>query len=264
MIHIIFGGPGKGKSSLQACIAKSMFREHGRSIMRNCRAMIDSARADGHELFYPDHVPIFSDFPMRFKTGYEKYRETYFVNGYYLGLPNDSQPVMAVPPGSVIFLSEAQRYYDSRKSKTFPEWVSRFYEMHRHYGLEIYMDVQRPILVDANIRELCEDFIEIVELEHEHNFVGRIDGSVWHCRRWTEWKRVEQYQNTGEKNFEEFDARNVGNIFDSFNSFTYFGNFLPQEDFPFLTFSPTEEEKKHYAAYYDITVPKTFRGGKAS
>ena len=126
------------------------------------------------------------------------------------------------------------------------------------------MLVKRPILVDANIRELCEDFIEIVELEHEHNFAGRIDGSVWHCRRWTEWKRVEQYQNTGEKNFEEFDARNVGNIFDSFNSFTYFGNFLPQEDFPFLTFSPTEEEKKHYAAYYDITVPKTFRGGKAS
>ena len=256
MIHIIFGGPGKGKSSLQVCMAQTLRRNHGRSIMRNCQAMIDAARARGYELSYPDQIPIFSDFPMRFKTGYDKYYETYYVNGYYLGLPNDSQPVMAVPPGSVIFLSEAQRYYDSRKSKTFPEWVSRFYEMHRHYGLDIYMDIQRPILVDANIRELCEEFIEIVDLKHTYNFAGRIDGS--------EWKRVEQYQNTGEKNFEEFEVKNSGNIFDSFNSFTYFDNFLPGEDFSFLTFSPTEEERKHYAAYYDPAVPKTFRGGKAS
>lgn len=264
MIHIIFGGPGKGKSSLQVCMAQTLRRDHGRSIMRNCQEMIDAARARGYELSYPDQIPIFSDFPMRFKTGYDKYYETYYVNGYYLGLPNESQDVMYVPPGSVIFLSEAQRYYDSRKSKTFPEWVSRFYEMHRHYGLDIYMDIQRPILVDANIRELCEEFIEIVELKHTYNFAGRIDGSVWYCRRWTEWKRVEQYQNTGEKNFEELEVKNSGNIFDSFNSFTYFDNFLPAEDFSFLTFSPTEEERKHYAAYYDPAVPKTFRGGKAS
>ena len=37
---------------------------------------------------------------------------TYYINGYYLGLPDGENEVMFVPPGSKIFLSEAQRYPD--------------------------------------------------------------------------------------------------------------------------------------------------------
>ena len=126
MIHIIFGGPGKGKSCKQVHFAKELCRKSGRALLADCAARIDRARSEGYALNAPDRPPIFSDFPMRFKTGYETWFETYYVNGYYLGLPNESQDVMYVPPGSVIFLSEAQRYYYSRKSNSFPEWVSRF------------------------------------------------------------------------------------------------------------------------------------------
>lgn len=261
MIHIIFGGPGKGKSCKQVHFAKELCQKSGRALLADCAARINRARSEGYALNAPDRPPIFSDFPMRFRTGYETWFETYYVNGYYLGLPNESQDVMYVPPGSVIFLSEAQRYYYSRKSNSFPEWVSRFYEMHRHYGLEIYMDVQRPGLIDANIRELCEHFIEIRELTHERNFAGRIMSSTWKCREWDNWKRVEQYLNTDVKNYEEREYTNKGDIFSNYDSFTYFDNFLPKAGgFTYLPFEASED----YAKFYSPTEPKTYRGGKAS
>ena len=109
MIHIIFGAPGKGKSCKQVHFAKDLYLTRGRELLRSCMARIDAANAEGYDFSYPDRVPIFSDFPMRFKIGYEKYFSPYFMNGYYLGLPNDTQEVMYVPPGSVIFLSVSEK-----------------------------------------------------------------------------------------------------------------------------------------------------------
>lgn len=265
MIHIIFGAPGKGKSCFQAYRAKTLFQSAGISLISSCRSRIDKARADGHALSYPDRVPIFSDFPMRFKSGYGKRYNTYYINGYYLGLPNPDQPVMFVPPGSVIFLSEAQRYYYSRQSKTFPAWVARFYEMHRHFGLEIYMDVQRPILIDANIRELCEHFVEIVELTHETSAFGRIVGTRWKCREWTNWASVAEYLAAPETtNYSETEYANHGNIFDCYNSFSYFGDFLPTErdkDFDYFLHGD-QIAQNAYKDFYTISEPRTYRGTK--
>ncbi len=268
MIHIIFGAPGKGKSCKQVHFAKDLYLTRGRELLRSCMARIDAANAEGYDFSYPDRAPIFSDFPMRFKIGYEKYFSPYFINGYYLGLPNDTQEVMYVPPGSVIFLSEAQRYYYSRKSNSFPDWVSRFYEMHRHFGLELYMDVQRSILIDANIRELCEHFVEITGLEHERNFAGLITSSTWTCREWTNWKDVERYLNAGEENYAEVTYTNRGNIFRCYDSFSYFDKFLPESGDielydhvpPEICRSITDERLR---AFYDLSEPQTYRSKKA-
>ena len=68
-------------------------------------------------------------------------------------------------PYEVIGIQEAQKYLNSRKSKNFPDWQSRWYEQHRHNNLDILMDVQRPGLVDVNIRELAQ-FIDIQDMEN--------------------------------------------------------------------------------------------------
>lgn len=266
MIHIIFGSPGKGKSSKQVHFAKDLYLTRGRELLHSCAARVKAFNADGYDLPLPDRVPLFSDFPMRFKVGYEKYFSPYFMNGYYLGLPNDTQPVMTVLPGSVVFLSEGQRYYYSRKANSFPDFVSRFYEMHRHYGLEIYIDVQRPILIDANIRELCEHFIEIVELEHERNFIGLITSSTWKCREWNSWKDVERYQSTGEENYEETEYVNRGNIFRCYDSFTYSHKFIPDDGGILFDHLPPEVVRnipdEQLRAFYDISEPQTYRSKK--
>ncbi len=264
MIHIIFGAPGKGKSCKQVHFAKELFEKNGMTLMSSCRSKIDKARSYGYPLSYPDRIPIFTDFPMIFKSGFRKTYSPYYINGYYLGLPNDDQNVMFVPPGAVIFLSEAQRYYYSRQSKSFPTWVSRFYEMHRHFGLEIYMDVQRPILIDANIRELCEHFIEIVELNHEINSFGRVISTTWICREWTSWAATAEYLAAPEtKNYAETSYFNSGNIFDCYDSFSYFENFLPHrgQDFDYFLHADIEAQQA-YSDYYNLSEPKTYRGGK--
>lgn len=244
---------------------KKLYTEHGRAILTNCQNRIEAVNAQrGGNLTLPDKVPIFSDFRTRFKVGYEKWYETYFINGFYLGLPNDKMPVISVPPGSKIFLSEAQRYYNSRNSKTFPDFASRLYEMHRHYNLDIYLDCQRPILVDANIRELCKRFIEVVEMEHETDFAGQITASKFHCREFERWRDVELYLDSGTETYETTIHENKGNIFNCFNSFNYFDEFLPAvgNDFNYLPFlSRTERENVgQNNQFYNLSEPKAFRG----
>lgn len=258
MITIIFGAPGTGKSSKEVHFIKQLYIEQGRAILAGCRKRIEEINTHrGCDLSVPERVPIFSDFPVTIKAGYDKYYETYRINGFYLGLSNDRQEVMYVPPGAKIFLSEAQRYYESRQSKTLPGWVSRFYEMHRHYGLDIWMDVQRPKLIDANIREICQHFIEIVKLEHETDFAGRIVKSKWTCREWDGWNKTERYLTNGETTYEETEYVNVGDIFKLYDSHTYFDNFLPE---PGRDFCVSEAERRQYGELYETPgEPETYR-----
>jgi hypothetical protein len=56
-------------------------------------------------------------------------------------------------------------------SKAFPDWQSRWYEQHGHNNLDIWLDTQRPMLIDVNIRELSQ-FVEIVKLDKAFDRFG--------------------------------------------------------------------------------------------
>jgi hypothetical protein len=269
MLHIIFGAPGSGKSSLEAYFLKQVYLTQGRLLYQKTIQRIQEINATReHKLTLPENPPIYSDFAFKLHVGYKKYFEPYYINGYYFGLQNDKMPTMYLPPYSNIFLGEAQRYYDSRQSATFPEFVSRAFEMHRHYRLDIYMDVQRVGLIDRNIRELCRHFIEVVEMRHELDDMGRIVQTVFKCREFGNWTGVNEYLNTGATTtFTETEYINHGNIFECFNSYTYFENYLPPDgkDFNYLSFIPTSEKKKltgDLASFYNTSEPKEFRSGK--
>lgn len=263
MITIVFGAPGVGKSALMTRFIKQLYMEQGRAILSSCQNHIAKINAErGSALTVPDKVPIFSDFKTRFKVGYQKWYETYFINGFYLGMSNDTLNVMTVPPGSKIFLSEAQRYYNSRQSRTMPDFVSRMYEMHRHYWLDIYMDTQRPILIDANIRELCKHFIEVQKLEHETDFAGRILSSKFYCREFLCWSDTEIYLESGAETYTPTVYENRGNIFNCFDSFNYFDEFVPPEgkDFDYLPYLSKSERGNNQ--FYKLSEPKEYRGSK--
>lgn len=209
----------------------------------------------------PDRVPIYSDFKVNFKVGYEKWYEPYFINGFYFGLPNEKMPEILVAPGGKVFLSEAQRYFNSRQ-RGLPDYSSRLFEMHRHYGLDIYMDTQRPGLIDLNIRALCKSFIEVMGIEHEYDFAGRIVASTFRCRAFRNNADVEEYLNAGAGNYTETTYENRGNIFNAFDSFNYFDEFLPPEnkDFmylPYLSGNARRESKNK--DFYSFIEPKEYR-----
>ena len=166
MITTVFGKPGVGKTAFLAYQLQNLYFTQGLNLLDECRDKINAENLNReHLLTLPTQPPIFSDFGVKFLVDYEEEYEPYYINGYYFGMQNKNMQTQFLPPCSKLFLSEGQRYFDSRKSKTFPAFVSAAFEMHRHYGLDIWIDVQRPKLIDANIRELCKKFIEVIKIE---------------------------------------------------------------------------------------------------
>lgn len=230
MITIIFGAPGSGKSTLNAYLLKQEYRQQGRKLLQLTRKKIlELNETRTTPLTVPEQPPLFADFKMTIHTGYNSYYEPYFIDGFHLGLKNDNVEVVHVPQYSKIHLSEAQRYYDSRKSNTFPEWVSRFYEMHRHNRIDITMDIQRANLVDINIRDICKHYIEIQTMEHDKDDLGRITRTKFICREFGSYQDVEDYVSKKAKNYDKTSYINEGNIFACFDSYAYAGKFVPTE-----------------------------------
>lgn len=265
VITIIFGAPGTGKTSLNTYFLKNLYQTQGRALLTYTRGRIAAQNMKrAVPLAVPEKPPIFANYKVSFKTGYEKTFEPYYVNPYYMGLPNDLMPTQYLPPGSKVFISEAQRYYNSRKSATLPDFVSRLYEMHRHYGIDIWLDVQRANLIDLNIKEICKRFIEVREMRHEQDYAGRILRTAFRCREFDCWRAVEQYMETGAETYKKAVYRHEGNIFRSFDSYSYFEEFLPEEGkgFNYLPFLSRGEQKQTGgdAVFYRTDEPAEYRG----
>ena len=226
MIHIIFGFPGAGKTGYEVGQAVPYLNNSDEclTLLSNTEEQVNRLRcANGFDLSMPKHAPIYTNFDLRVDNGREIV-SAYYIDGFHLGFENPDVDIMPVYPGSKIFLSEAQRYYNSR-NKGLPDWVSRFYEEHRHFGLDIYLDCQRPQLIDANIREIAEEFIEVIKTEV-------IDGhTIFHFRRYNGWTEVAKCQ-SGELVLPDIQTKVVPFVvFDYYQSCCYYNEFIPKTDF---------------------------------
>ena len=242
MITIIFGKPGAGKT---AYLVSQMLRFLGNSreayeLLWNCRDRVISLDQRGLNYTVPTTPPVYTNFPVSVHVGYNKWRSSFYVDGFHLGLENEFVPVTNVLPGAVIGLTEVQRYYNSRNKdrKALPDWVSRFYEEHRHYGLDIYLDLQRLLLCDLNIRQLAGRIVEVYNLEHQTDRRGNVLSSKFSLRTWDNLAAAERYvENDSLTNFEREEYIHEGNVFEAYTSACYFDAFLPDvdNDFSFRT-----------------------------
>ena len=130
MITIVFGKPGSGKTAFLAAEAAQYLNGSDLCYEAHQECLNEVRRLNGEGFCFglPEHAPVYSNFPLTVQCGYKKYCGSYYIDGFHMGFRNDSVPVVSVLPGSKIFLSEAQRYYNSRKSKDLPDWVSRYFE----------------------------------------------------------------------------------------------------------------------------------------
>lgn len=267
MITAICGLPGSGKSSLMCKLMKDIYFTQGRRLYLTTVGKINSINAKRKfPLTLPDRVPIYSDYEVKFKVGYEKYYSTYFLNGFYFGLKNSEVPIIPVVPYAKVFLSEVQRYYDSRKSKSLPDFVSRLFEMHRHNHYDIYLDLQRIGLLDLNIRDLSAQIIEVCEMNHEYNSQGGIVKTVWRCHVFDCWEDFDNYLNhSSSTKSKNVYFEHVGNIFNCYDSYSYESEFIPseREDYLYLehknqvgTVAYIQSKLKQY---YDFSIPKGYR-----
>lgn len=237
-LTVIIGGGGVGKTSFIVSRVKHLLRTEGQARLQKSRAMIEKFNKDRNvPLTAPDQVPIVANFDMEFNVGYEEIYKPYFIDEEYFGLPNMDKLVAPVAPYSIVALQEMDDEYESR-SRNVAKSVAGLYNKRRHFGLEIFMDLHRVMILDSIIRDVTDVFIEIQKQEHEYNFAGRIIKTTWCCREFRDPKEILRYINTNGKEgaYKETVYTNTGDIFKCYNSQSCAKDFVPKdgEDFIYL------------------------------
>lgn len=263
MITIIFGKPGAGKTAYMAALATEYLNGSTKCFeaQENCIQTVTELQQQGFAFKLPNRAPVYTNFNLCVQCGYKEFIGSYYVDGFHLGFTNDYVEIINVLPGSKIFLSEAQRYYNSRKSKDLPDWVSRFYEEHRHYDLDIFLDVQRPGLIDVNIRDIAGKFVEIEQLTQSIDKDGNVTGTTFYVKEFDDWKHVDSYITSDTKNYQKKAIPFNFNVFDNYQSKSYYRNFLPANDFDYIEHVALEnvaQDVELAKVMYSQTAPDGF------
>lgn len=263
MITIIFAPPRTGKTCFMTHLLnmRAFDRERNRDMARE----IIRKNNNGFNLTVPKHC-VSSNYSISFrKFGYRS-RASRIINPYRLGFDNPFVKTHFNLPYEVIGITEAQKYLNSRMSMYFPEWQSRWYEQHGHNNLDIYLDTQRPMLIDVNIRELAQ-FIEIIKLSVKYDEYGKVCSLKWKIRIIENSSLFDRYMASGKKDKECYTETTVTadyNVFALYDSQSckpkfYAGHF--EEDFDIQESEPTEESLEGYIKFLednDDELPEKF------
>ncbi len=265
MITIIFAPPRTGKT----CFMTHLANQYAFDRLRN-KAMQDELRQKIASGFtgiktIPEHcVSANYDIALR-KFGYRT-RRSRRINPYRLGFANALVKTHFNLPYEAIFITEAQKYLNSRMSRLFPDWQSRWYEQHGHNNLDIFLDTQRPMLIDVNIRELAQ-FIEIVKLDIEYDLLGQPCRLLWTIRRIPNSQLFDKYMASGKQDKSCYQEETVTanyNVFRCYDSRAckpkfYAGHFT--DDIDYQQAEPTEDSFDGYVKFlreFDDELPNNF------
>ena len=259
-ITIIFGKPRIGKTVLLTHFLNTAMYDRERT--KQMTGAIAAKNLGGFGLSMPAHT-VFANFLVHGKKwGYTR-KTSYFVNPFKLGFYNQDVPALFLPPFAVIGITEGQKYFDSRKSLKYPSWQSRFFEQHGHNNYDIYIDVQRPDLIDLNIRELSY-FIEIISKENIYNKHGKQVAISWIVRRYNGYKELKEGKGELEKILAPYNVHLCYNSQMCEPKF-YDGHF--EQDFDLhlaQSVEPTPQGYREYLTKFDDEEPEGFYQDKRS
>lgn len=272
MITIIFAPPRTGKTCYMTHIARETAFNFSRNrLMTNA---IKNKQASGFDNLktIPAHC-VSANYDMTFHKYRYSPRRSRRINPYRLGFANPFVETHFNIPYECICITEAQKYLNSRMSTYFPDWQSRWYEQHGHNDLDIFLDTQRPMLIDVNIRELAQ-FIEIIVLDIQNDKFGKPCFLRWHTRHIENSSLFDRYMESGKKDKGCYTENTVTanyNVFDCYDSQCCKPKFYDghlEEDFDYFESEPTEQTLAGYIKYlleHDDELPDGYyqKRGKA-
>ena len=244
-----------------------MLNEYAFDFDRYClmRDEIISKNNSGFNLSIPNNV-CSANYGLNFnKFGYLS-KTNRLINPYRLGFENPYVKTHFSIPYGVTGITEAQKYFNSRMSKYFPRWQSEYYEQHGHNNLDFFLDTQRPMLIDVNIRELST-FTEILKMYIERNKFGWISKVIWIVRDIPNSQTFDCYMESGKRDKTCYIERevianyNCLDIYDSQSCKPKFYNGHLYNDFDIDYYEPTEESLEGYIKYLeknDDELPENF------
>jgi hypothetical protein len=263
-IKIIFAQPGGGKT----CLMTHLLNQYAFDRERNYKMFkeIMLKKLNGFKnLTVPQHC-VSANYDIVCRKFKYRSRRNRRINPYRLGFSNNFVKTHFNIPYEAIGITEAQKYLNSRMSAYFPDWQSRWYEQHRHNDIDIYLDTQRPMLIDVNIRELAS-FIEIVKLKVIEDSRGEPIGLKWLVRLIDNSSLFDKYMASGKKDTSCYTEDVIVadyNVFACYNSQSckpkfYDGHY--SDDFDYQESEEPEESLEGYIEYLknnDDELPENF------
>ncbi len=255
MITIIFAPPRTGKTCFLTHIARETAFDRSRNHAMQSEILLKQSNGFDCLKTVPVHC-VSANYDLRLhKFGYRP-RFNRRINPFRLGFVNSFVQTHFTLPYECICITEAQKYLNSRMSMYFPEWQSRWYEQHGHNDLDIWLDTQRPLLIDVNIRELSQ-FVEIVKLDKRYDGFGRVRSLKWHIRHIDNSGLFDKYMASGKTDKSCYTESTVTadyNVFDCYDSQSckpkfYAGHF--DEDFDYSPAVPCSDDLSGYIKYLE-------------
>ncbi len=270
MITIVYGKPGSGKTAFLAADAAHWmdYSVDSLDLFHGSYDKVRALRNEGYMFTLPDRPPVYSNFRVAVPCGVIEPFKSYDLDGFRTGFEREDDityDIMSVYPDSRIYFSEAQRYYNSRLFSMLPDWISRYYEQHRHFGLNFMLDVQRAGLIDLNIREIAECFVLMREVVHRKDKLGNIVGSTFRYYEFSDASEVDRYCKSGSGDFIAREKTYFGNIFECYDSTSYYRSFIPKrDDFSHMVHPDpgSIDYIERFEEYYPQQAPEGFYGRK--
>ena len=145
---------------------------------------------------------------------------SYKVNPFKIGMPDCKFDTDIFPPGSVFYVTEAGTYWPSSMDNYIDPGVVKFFQTSRHYGVDFVIDCQRPMDIAKKIRDLCDEYIECVDVVHVVDSDGVVCGHKWTLRRIVGSRVLEEYLRTNNKALcEEYTEYCPVCLFDNYDSY---------------------------------------------
>ena len=263
MITIIFAPPRTGKTCLMTHLLNEIAFDRNRNRLMFKEIMLKNL--SGFKLSIPQHC-VSANYDITFRKFRYRPRHSRRINPYRLGFNNEYVKTHFNLPYEAIGITEAQKYLNSRMSMYFPEWQSRWYEQHGHDNIDIFLDTQRPMLIDVNIRELAS-FIEVVKLTLSYDEYGQVCGLKWLVRKIENSSLFDRYMSSGKKDtscYTETEIVADYNVFDCYDSQNCKPKFYDghlDEDFDIQESEPIENTLEGYIKYLrecDDELPDKF------
>lgn len=177
-ICIIFAPPRTGKTALLTAIGNHYAFDRERNKAQQNEISI--LNQGGFNIPFPIHC-VRSNYSINFKKHKHSMRKSRKFRPFHYGFKNDFVDTDMLDPYDVLLATEGQKYWNSRKSKNYPAWQSRKMEQIGHDNILMFIDVQRPILIDVNIRELAK-FIEVVKMQPVLDKDRQLKGFKWYLK----------------------------------------------------------------------------------